>query len=103
MNRSLNGIDIAKLGHDSRVLTMEKSLQELHLKIGFIIGAEKTCGSKIDYKTEVSADRAAESMNSKPKTRNILEAYPCAFCNGWHIGRAMTRSELESYLESHEI
>jgi hypothetical protein len=82
---------------------MEKILQELHIKAGLIIGKDSTCGNKIDYKTEVSADRAVESMNVKSKTRNILEAYPCAFCHGWHIGRQMTKAELESYSNQPEV
>ena len=59
----------------------------------------KPGGSKIDYQTESTASEAANRMNSKPNTRNILEAYSCAFCQGWHIGRAMIREELESYIE----
>jgi hypothetical protein len=86
---------------------MNEAIYNLHLNAGQAIGKDKTCGCKIDYKTEVTASEAADSakrtlrerMNSKPNTRNILEAYPCAFCQGWHIGRAMTREELESYIE----
>ena len=82
---------------------MEKELRELHIKAGLVIGKERTCGNKINYETEASADRSAESMNIKPRTRNILEAYPCAFCHGWHIGRQMTKSELESYSNQPEV
>ncbi|WP_310483564.1 hypothetical protein [Chamaesiphon sp. VAR_48_metabat_403] len=78
---------------------MNEDIYSLHLNAGKAIGKDKTCGSKIDYQTELTASEAAERMNSKPNTRNILEAYPCAFCQGWHIGRAMTKEELESYIE----
>jgi hypothetical protein len=77
---------------------MNEGIYNLHLHAGKSIGKGKTCGSKIDYKTEEKAIEAVDRMNSKPNTRNILEAYPCAFCQGWHIGRAMTQDELESYL-----
>ena len=86
---------------------MNEDIYNLHLNAGKAIGKDKTCGRKIDYQTEEKASEAANSakrtlrerMNSKPNTRNILEAYPCDFCQGWHIGRAMTRAELESYIE----
>jgi hypothetical protein len=77
---------------------MNENLYQLHLKAGFIIGKEKTCGNKINYTKEEKAVRAAEKMNNKNNTKNTLEAYPCAFCNGWHIGREMSILELESYL-----
>ncbi len=77
---------------------MDKNLRHLHLKAGFIIGKEKTCDNKINYAKEERAIQAAEKMNNKKSTRNTLEAYPCAFCNGWHIGREMSIIELESHL-----
>jgi hypothetical protein len=77
---------------------MDEDLQKLHIEAGRLCGKDKTCGDKINYITEATAIQAAERMNKKPNTRNILEGYPCAFCNGWHIGRKMTRSELESYI-----
>jgi hypothetical protein len=84
-------------------MTMNEDLHKLHIEAGFKIGKEKTCGTKIDYDTEDTAVRAAEKMNHKPNTRNTLEAYPCAFCNGWHIGREMSRSELELYLSNPNV
>jgi hypothetical protein len=78
---------------------MNEDIYNLHLTAGMAIGREKTCGQKINYQTEETAIEAATRMNSKPNTRNILEAYPCIFCRGWHIGRAMTREELNSYIE----
>ncbi len=86
---------------------MNEDIYRLHIQAGKAIGKDETCDRKIDYKTEASAilqgrgyaNEAADRMNSKPNTRNTLEAYPCAFCQGWHIGRAMTREELESYIE----
>jgi hypothetical protein len=82
---------------------MNEDLQNLHLEAGLKIGKDKTCGNKINYGSEDTAVIAAEKMNQKPNTRNTLEAYPCAFCNGWHIGREMSRSELELYLSNPSI
>ncbi len=79
---------------------MNDDLHNLHLEAGLAIGADKTCARKIDYQTAEKAIAAATQMNQKPTTRNTLEAYPCPFCHGWHIGRAMTRAELESYVEN---
>lgn len=78
---------------------MNEDIYNLHLNAGRAIGKDKTCACKIDYKSEETAIEAADRMNSKPNTRNILAAYPCAFCQGWHIGRAMTREELEHHIE----
>ena len=78
---------------------MDEDIYNLHLKEGISIDKDRTCCNKTNYKSEEKAIDAAEQMNGKPNTRNILEAYPCAFCQGWHIGRAMARAELESYLD----
>jgi hypothetical protein len=91
------------IAHPTKLKLMDEKLQKLHLAVGTIVGKDKTCGNKIDYATYESAIEAAERMNKKPNTRNKLEAYPCGFCNGWHIGREMSAAELESYLESSSI
>lgn len=66
---------------------MEIATYDRHIAAGLLAGRDATHGNKIDYKSEVSADKAAKKMNAKPTTRHLLEAYPCAFCRGWHIGR----------------
>ena len=73
---------------------MDDDLRALHLAAGLRAGEARTCGTKIRYPTEESAARAAASMNAKPTTRKRLEAYPCAFCSQWHIGREMSLEEL---------
>jgi hypothetical protein len=75
---------------------MDKEIFDLYIAAGKAAGREKTCGSKIGY-SEESAGKAAESMNKKPTTRNNLEAYPCAFCDKWHVGRAMSLDELKAH------
>lgn len=70
---------------------MERWEIDMHLAAGRAYGKERTCGRKIDYKSEVSAFKAANGMMAKRS--KDLEAYPCAFCFGWHIGRKMTEDE----------
>ena len=79
---------------------MDDELRALHLNAGRKAGEARTCGTKIRYPTLESAQRAAESMNAKPNTKNTLEPYPCPFCEQWHIGREMKIDELRSYVDS---
>jgi len=68
----------------------DKEIQ-MHLKAGEAYGRGSTCGNKIKYGHEETAVKAAEKLTitySKP-----LEAYPCFFCQEWHIGRKMTEEE----------
>ncbi len=77
---------------------MDDAIQFLHLVAGKRCGREATCGTKIDYKSEASGQRAAEAMMAKGSKE--LEPYPCAFCDGWHIGRKMTEEELLAICEN---
>jgi hypothetical protein len=79
---------------------MDAELRELHLNAGRKAGADRTCGKKVRYPAEASAVRAADEMNQKPTTKKPLEAYPCPFCEQWHIGRAMSIDELRSYVDA---
>ncbi len=67
---------------------MQRETYNLHITLGLQSGRESTCGKKVDYKSEPTASKAAASMMRKGSKE--LEAYPCAFCSGWHIGRKMT-------------
>ena len=74
-----------------------------HSRLGRVLrkaGEERTCGKKVRYPAEESAQRAAIEMNKKPTTKKPLEAYPCPFCDNWHIGRAMSLDELRKYVET---
>lgn len=64
---------------------------DMHLRAGRYYGKLATCGTKIDYKSEPSATAAAVKMSKK--SNRELEAYPCDWCHGWHIGRTMTERE----------
>lgn len=67
----------------------------MHLLAGLSFGREATCGKKINYRSEESACDAAGRMMTKGSKE--LEAYPCAWCGGWHIGRAMTTEERRTW------
>jgi hypothetical protein len=79
---------------------MEKYIYDLHINAGKLCGIELTCfnkkgNKKIDYETEELAVASAIAMSKEYKKE--MEAYPCAFCGGWHIGRKMSIEELESF------
>ncbi len=76
---------------------MDQELYDLHIAAGRAAGKDRTCGEKVAYPSEESGQRAAEAMNAKESTRKPLEAYPCAFCAGWHLGRKMSLDELRSH------
>jgi hypothetical protein len=42
------------------------------------------CTRKVRYGHKVTAERAADAMTRKGS--KPLEAYPCGYCSGWHIG-----------------
>jgi hypothetical protein len=75
---------------------MDDAVRLAHLSAGAAYGREATCGKKIDYFSEASATRAAEAMMAKGS--KPLEPYPCYWCLGWHIGRAMSPDELAPFL-----
>ena len=75
---------------------MDFETYKLHITAGRAWGQEATCGRKIDYQSEASAQRAAQAMMESGKADKPLEAYPCAWCAGWHIGRATTLEELRA-------
>lgn len=75
---------------------MTPELHALHVAAGLRAGRDRTCTKKIAYSSEDSATDAANAMNKKPTTRNVLEAYPCAFCKTWHVGRKMSDEELHA-------
>ena len=55
-----------------------------HYWIGLRTGKKKVCKNKIDYKSFESSNKAAIELSEKWNTN--LEAYPCIWCHGWHIG-----------------
>lgn len=78
---------------------MDHKIMLLHLYAGYKAGVEKTCGQKVRYASEEKAVKSAEVMNKKPTTRRIVEAYPCPFCNCWHLGGAMDIEGMQEVLD----
>lgn len=76
---------------------MEAAEVAMHVAAGRHYGQQSTCGTKIDYGSEETADIAAQIMSVKH--RRSLEAYPCAWCSGWHIGRKMTDDERRQFMK----
>lgn len=75
---------------------------QLHLAAGEACGLEATCGTKENHGTEGHARKAAESLNRSGRARNVVEHYPCFWCNGWHIGRYMGAAELQAAIDTAE-
>lgn len=69
--------------------TMDAETYKFHIESGRRAGKDRTCGKKVDWKSEERATQTAEKMSLKYD--RDMEAYPCAFCNGWHIGGKFDR------------
>ena len=72
---------------------MDREIYLSHIKAGYVCGKEHTCGKKIDYKNSEKSGLTAEKLSIKYNKE--MEAYPCVFCHGWHIGRKMSTEELQ--------
>jgi hypothetical protein len=51
-----------------------------------IVEAKGDWQSKIDYRSQPSAERAA--MQLQRKTGRDFDVYQCWYCRGWHVGGA---------------
>lgn len=56
----------------------------LHTWISIMCGRGNTCGKKINYKSQASAEKAAVRVGVK--FNRPFDVYRCGFCWGWHIG-----------------
>lgn len=68
----------------------------MHRRAATYYGEQASCGTKIRY-SEASALRAAESMTAKRTDGKQLEAYPCPWCERWHVGRKMSDEERKMF------
>lgn len=75
---------------------MDAIEHQMHLDAGKAYGRASTCVDKVDYGSEITASTVAEKMTRKHG--RVMECYPCFWCNGWHIGRAMTPMERANFL-----
>lgn len=46
----------------------------------------KSCENKRRYATSSEAESTAR--HRREESGELLDIYPCRFCNGWHIGHA---------------
>ncbi len=74
---------------------MDDIEKKMHLAAGLAYGQERTCGKKMDFESEETAVRMAPKLSEK--FGHVMEAYPCAFCDGWHVGREMTEEERKTF------
>jgi hypothetical protein len=75
---------------------------EMHHRAARAAGEESACTGKVRHETERKAQGHARSLNrhpsrQRPGNTDWKEAYPCPFCDGWHVGREMTDEERELY------
>jgi hypothetical protein len=75
--------------------SMEPEWKELHLRAAIFYGEASACGKKVDYKSETTARSAAVALSLTYKKQ--MEAYPCPWCQGWHIGREMLPKEVAQF------
>lgn len=74
---------------------MDANEVRLHHAAGRAYGRAATCGRKVDHQTEARAQR--EAVAASQRYDRDLEAYPCCWCGGWHVGRTMTVDERARY------
>ncbi len=55
---------------------------------------ERSCKGKVKYREE-SANRAVEAF--KKRRNQIMEAYECEYCDGWHIGHPMPEKSIKIF------
>lgn len=60
---------------------------EIDLKLGQLLGRDKSCLGKIPYKTLKLAKQAVEKHNSCQFMNHKVHKYNCGFCGNYHIGR----------------
>lgn len=55
-------------------------------------GEYKSCTNKVKYSSEEAAQEACNRIIMP------MQAYPCPFCNEWHIGKYKTTEFIINYL-----
>ena len=77
---------------------MESDVYELHLEVGKMSGESQTCGTKVQHNGIYQAEKAAAAHNQWDKRKHDVQAYPCFFCDHWHVGGIMTIEELKAVI-----
>ena len=51
----------------------------------------KSCAAKVRHPTKELADEALTLLKQKGRRAQIVRAYNCDFCGGWHLGHPRRR------------
>ena len=73
----------------------------VHYRAGAHYGRESACGNKINYVSISTGERAASKMSVT--YNKDMEAYPCVWCGGVHIGRKMTEDEKTEFWVTYDL
>lgn len=63
---------------------IKKLTDKLSISIEWPSEEERSCLGKVKYGHKETAEKAVLAMMNKGS--KPLEAYPCKYCSGWHIG-----------------
>lgn len=74
---------------------MKSDEYRMHIWVCHVYGKQSACRNKVNYRSEQKANEKAQTLTKQ--YCKLLEAYPCAFCDGWHIGRALTDEERSKF------
>jgi hypothetical protein len=77
---------------------MDEELAKLSGRVALVLGPEKTCEGKVKHRTYTHAAQAVKEIRERGGQEK--NAYPCPWCYHWHIGRKMTREELQAHANS---
>jgi hypothetical protein len=72
--------------------------RRMHCLAGLVRGRADTCTGKVDHLSGLAAEdyvRHAPVLPVEPYLR--AEPYPCVWCNGWHVDRALEAGERAFY------
>lgn len=68
--------------------------RRMHYAAGLVYGRAATCTGKEDFLSWFAAEDYARGHALLPvEPYPYTEPYPCVWCRGWHVGRALERDE----------
>lgn len=71
-----------------------------YLAVTKIYGKKKACDGRKRFRTVSTASRMTTYLH-RVKGVQVL-CYPCAFCDGWHIGKYCKEETLDQILARHD-
>lgn len=69
---------------------------EIEMKIGQILGREKSCLGKYKYKTTLAAQEAQKRHNRDKHMNHKVRYYNCFFCGDYHVGGAFHPDDIRT-------